>query len=100
MQIFTRLKNIIQNRPIYPTWEAMPDGLLLFFFISSSLPATYWGYVVKNLYPLYIDAFNEVGITTLGVVISVIMLILASQVFFFGCISKRCGELIYGRWFK
>lgn len=100
MQPFARLKNMIENRPIYPTWEAMPDGLLLFFFITSSLPATYWGYVLKNLYPLYIDAFNEVGITALGALISVIMLILASQVCFFGWISKRCGELIYGRWFK
>ena len=100
MQPFTRLKYMIQNRKIYPTWEAMPDGLLLFFFISSSLPATYWGYVLTKLYPLYIDAFNEAGLTLIGGVVSLVMLVLVSQVWFFGCISKRSGELIYGRWFK
>ncbi len=100
MQAFIRLKDIIQNRPIYLTWEAMPDGLLLFFFISSSLPATYWGYVLTKLYPLYIDAFNEAGLTIIGGVMSLVMLVLASQVWIFGCISKRSGELIYGRWFK
>lgn len=100
MRSFMRLKEIIQRRPIYKTWEAMPDGLLLFFFVSSSLPAIYWGYVLTKLYPLYIDAFNEAGLTLIGAVVSLLMLVLASQVWFFGCISKRSGELIYGRWFK
>lgn len=100
MRSFTRLKNIIQKRTIYQSWEAMPDGLLICFFVSSSLPATYWGYVLMKLYPLYIDAFNEAGLTSVGGFGSLVMLVLASQVWFFGCISKRSGELIYGRWFK
>lgn len=100
MQYFNYLKNIMKNIPCYETWDSMPDTLLLFFFISSSIPASYWGYILKDLFPLYIDAFNKAGMTEIGLLVSLIMLILIIKTLVFSCISKRCGELIYLRWFK
>lgn len=100
MKLLKDLSNVIKNRPIYPTWEVMPDGLLFFFFVTATLPASYWNYVVGKLYVPYIDAFNQAGFTLMGAVISIVMLGLALQAWFFTCISARCGKLVFDRWFK
>lgn len=94
------LKSIWKNRPIYITFESMPDSLVFFFFVSASLPATYWNYVLGKLYGPYINAFNEVGFTLVGAVISLVMLGLILQAWFFTSITARCGKLVFDRWFQ
>lgn len=100
MKILKMIISLIKNKPLYPTWDSMPDGLLFFFFVSSSLPASYWSYVVTKLYEPYIDAFNQAGFTLIGMVVTFVMLVLAFNAWFFACISARSGQLIFERWFK
>lgn len=89
-----------QSMPKYRKFEAMPDSLLFFLFVTSSLPALYWGHIVVSLTPPYIETVNQMGFNLAGIVITVVMLFLAINSWFFGCIAKRTGGLIYERLFK
>jgi|GEM_PF-6076539 len=99
-ELVAKIKQYWINRPIYKTWESMPDNFLFLFFVLSSLPEFYWAYVLKQLCSPYIEAVNSVGFNFIGVIVTFFMLAFALQAWVFRCIAKRTGGLVYDRWFK
>lgn len=93
------LQKICKKKPSYKSYSEMPDALIFLFFVMSALPTAYWMFVVNKVFEPYAIAVNATGFNMAGVVATIIMLGLALQVWFFGCIAKRTGGLLYDRWF-
>ncbi|RUM94719.1 MAG: hypothetical protein DSZ28_01690 [Thiothrix sp.] len=85
---------------LHQYFRLMPDGWLFVYFLASIPPASYWAYVVSQLYAPYIDAFNEAGFTLMGLLMSAIMVALVFKAWFFSCVTKCTGSLIYERFIK
>lgn len=95
------IKKCIANRPIYLTYEDMPDKLIMLLFVLTVLPTFHWTYGLSTLYGPYVDAMNEVGLFSWrGLLASFFMGGLALLVLFSGAVSRRTGGLLYERWFK
>lgn len=94
------IKKIILHHPTYKSFEAMSDSLLLFFFLTSIIPATYWSRAAVKLYDPYINAFNEAGLTLMGLAVTIVYALIAISAIFFGALAKRTGALLSERIFK
>ena len=99
-KLIAKIKQCWINRPIYKTLKSVPDSPLFLLFWSSLFIAFYPAYVLQQVWPLYIEAVNSAGFTFTGIIVTLIMFALALLVWFFGCLAKKTGGLLYGRLFK
>lgn len=59
----------------------------------------YYAKVLTEVTPPLIEATNKAGLTWLGLALWVIVGLLAVQMWFHGCVAKRCHEVLYKRMF-
>ena len=99
-KLIAKIKQYWIKRPAYKTLKSMPDSLLFLLFWLSLFIAFYWTDSLQQVWPLYIEAVNSAGFTFTGIIVTLIMFALALNVWFFGFLAKKTGDLLYGRLFE
>lgn len=81
--------------------EKMPSWLLVLVCVSSFLFVAYIGLMFADVIPELIDVTNEEGLSNKPAIL--LWLCLGYHGVFFWivtCITKKCHDLLYSRWFK
>ncbi|WP_312050607.1 hypothetical protein [Acinetobacter courvalinii] len=95
-QLMQKFKNRKKRK-----FNQMPDYLLIIIGVPSFLSASYWGLVLGDVVPDFVRAINNQGYMDIfSILISVILLALAAEFWFFSAIAVRCHTILYERWFK
>jgi hypothetical protein len=67
--------------------------------ICSAIPALYWALTLKDITPHLIQATNQTGITLQASTMWLFVGLAGVQIWFFGCVAKKCGDTLYKRMF-
>ena len=78
----------------------MPDWLLSILGGSTSLAFAYYFYVASKVTPPLLETTNKVGFAWIGGAMWALDGIIALSALFYFWFSKRCGDILYNRWFK
>jgi len=101
-----KIRDILKKwklRKKYEFYDDMPTRLIIFFGLSSFLVAGYYGFVLGQVTPEYINAANGMPLTSWGIYGWSLTLILAALLFitwYMGNISWRCNSILRERYFK
>lgn len=80
----------------------MPDWLLLFFAAASGAHAAFYKGILTDVGPMYLEAFDKVGIMGLGVPGTFLTIALGYCVlvlFISGLLLARTSDILKNRWF-
>lgn len=91
-----------KNRKLYPKYSDMPDWLVSFFAVSGFLVSGYYGYVLAQVWPDYLNAANTVPLNEWGWkgwILTALMLGISSITWHFGSVAWRCNGILRDRWY-
>lgn len=81
-------------------FSEMPSWLLSMLGAPSALIAWYLAKGLADVGSPYLSAVDKVGMWNLpALLLGAFLLVMATNLFFFGAIAARCGEVLKKRWF-
>lgn len=83
----------------YKTIEEMPTSHH-FFLGMAILPSLFYGYVITDVVPKLLKATNTAPFSWVEILTWLFVSILAMYALHLGWVAKRCGELIYKRFYQ
>ena len=83
----------------YPTFESMPDKLLLVFLVGSLFCISYFAGYKPELLEAH-AIVQKVSSTELKLLVYLMITMWLVTVMSAACIAKRTEELLFRRWFK
>lgn len=99
MKVLNKAASFVSRRR-KNSFEELNDLLLTVWGISVFFVAGYWGLMLSDVVPEFINIVNENGISLTAVGLAMLLGGFGVSVWFFGCIAARCHTLLYERWFK
>jgi len=91
------MQNISETKK---TFSALHGAILIFIGAMSFCVAGYWGLMLKDVVPVFIEATNKSEISWLVVAVWILLGAYASAVWVCGCLATRAHAILYDRWFK
>ena len=104
MSRFRQMCASFKNRKRYSSLKQWSTVVLFVVMVVSSAEAAWYSYVLSDVGPAYMEAFNRVhswsdfGIT--GVACTVVMLMLFISAWFFGSLARGCMRVLDERIFR
>ncbi|MFC6635241.1 hypothetical protein [Microbulbifer taiwanensis] len=100
MKFIQKITVYWKNRKKYPTFKDMPSWMLCILGGPSLLVSYYFGkHLAIPAGDEIIKVANEHGFNTLGITLSILVLVIGLYSMAFGAIATRCGQLLFQRHF-
>ncbi|WP_374005832.1 hypothetical protein [Delftia lacustris] len=99
MRTFQRAQAAFRARRKWQLHE-LNDWVLAVLGAASFLVAGYWGMAIASVLPGMVSATNQHGLTALGAALFLFLGGMGVGVWFYGCLAKRCNDILFERHFR